>query len=65
MGVCGRYPSFQIAASAKQLYPKNWQISKVHTDPLFFYGFQNFAVQYSFGRNTRKAQLTLGGFILY
>jgi hypothetical protein len=32
LGICGRYPSIEIAASAKQGTPHYWQFSKAHTD---------------------------------
>jgi hypothetical protein len=32
LGVCGRHPSFEIAAPAKQDSPHYWQFSKAQTD---------------------------------
>jgi hypothetical protein len=38
--VCGRQPSTEIAAPAKQSSPHHWKFSKAHTDSRFAHGFQ-------------------------
>jgi hypothetical protein len=40
LGFCGRQPSTEIAASAKQGSPQHWKFSNAHTCSRFAHGFQ-------------------------
>jgi hypothetical protein len=40
LGVCGREPSTETAASAKQGSPPHWQFFKLHAGLRFAHGFQ-------------------------